>query len=72
MPAIISRLLFIILCIGFSQSMLQAQQLKAGAALRVLTPSPLLPVSGVSELRNLLRKNKVICLFVHLCLKKVQ
>ena len=46
MPALLSRLCLAILFIAFVQPIVHAQQLKAGAALRVLTPAPLLPVSG--------------------------
>lgn len=46
MPALFFRVCLAVLCIAFSQSAVYAQQLKAGAAFRVLTPSPLLPVSG--------------------------
>jgi len=46
MPALLSRLCLAILFIAFAQPIVHAQQLKAGAALRVLTPAPLLPVSG--------------------------
>ncbi|HSB91718.1 MAG TPA: hypothetical protein VLC28_01315, partial [Flavitalea sp.] len=46
MPALFTRLCFSLLLISFGPPIVHAQQLKAGAALRVLTPSPLLPVSG--------------------------
>lgn len=46
MPKVTRRILFFITLIAFSATQLRAQQLKAGAAFRVITPSPLLPVSG--------------------------
>src|SRR5690606_24158118 len=42
-----SRIIFIILLLlGVSEGHLTAQSLKVGAAVRVITPNPLLPVSG--------------------------
>ncbi len=46
MSKVTRRILFFITLIAFSAIQLSAQQLKAGAAFRVITPSPLLPVSG--------------------------
>ncbi|WP_339926128.1 hypothetical protein [uncultured Cyclobacterium sp.] len=40
------KLIYLFACILFCSSTLYAQELKVGAALRVITPDPLIPVSG--------------------------